>query len=176
MSHFDLPLVGFVEFYHTYEMPPSGTLLHSLRNNSRYKRGLFSQSRSHEFVYMPNCDSYRYHENLAGTTNTTQLPCRLSVMITLPTAASVLVEYVWFGELTSERVQSVHTARDLSVDAPVVKSAIPKAFSEGQTLQSAVVEQKIESHPILKKIGGLAEAGLAGVGGWESVATALALL
>lgn len=169
---------GIVRSCQVYDLPSGQTQLASVEGQHGYVSWTPSQGKPFRQHLMYNCDTGREVENATSVGNTTvEQPCRWAIHFSMDTNDKFLVRAYGLYEIFGRHVTAVSVPKPISSASAAIKSGISAAGkrANGQLVKS-IVESHAKGHPVLSKIWDFGEAGLAAVGGWEGLATVLAML
>jgi hypothetical protein len=155
---------GRVQSVCLYEMPLAGLTFSAYRNDESYRNRAMGANRTVRAKCWPNCDSpvYRY---LTSDVTENQL-CRIRLKITdLAEGDKVLIEYVGLYEVVRGNAGGLMTPSPIVPQPAMLGNAISSHSGRDGKLAHHIVAHKIMQHPVLSRVGEVAEAALAMIGG-----------
>jgi hypothetical protein len=163
---------GYVEFVCSREAVGRSSTTAPTFNGLRdkdpsYRRFFFGDKRTVQYHWSPNCDSVKYGIISGGTaasnTVNSRIACRIGGMVEND---EVLVEVMHFQEFQGNLFSAISTLTPQTQDAVAVSNALVSGHGLSQPtmggaqpvpLHTEAMAQKVQQHPIIRKLGNMAE-------------------
>jgi hypothetical protein len=171
---------GWVEFIEPYEAGYSTTTSDSFnaqRRTRSYRRRFFSDHRTHEFIWTPNCEAIKFAKIDSEAAAIRTVPARSFVRLGgLANNDEIMVEIMSTQEIVSRQFAAQSQVTHVTPDSIHVQNALasypganPDVTGNGKltkttTIAHEVTAHKIMSHPILHKLAAAAGSAFAGKG------------